>query len=152
MRRNEHSAFKINIGFGSMLYDTVNKIYRYYYISSNHCLFNRAYTISTNNDMTDLFDKILSLNLTEKYYFQRPSSGWVLVGLPNMEIRVMRIRDVPIGEGVQLPAHTKNSTSIVSLTHDKNHGHNYNDNLCMFRCWPFTLERQCIVSRVQPID
>ena len=97
VRGNEHGAFKINIGFGSMLYDTVNNIYRYYYISSNHYLFDRAYTISIN-DMTDFFDRILSLNLTEKYYLQRPSSGWVLVGLPNMEIRVMRIRGVPIGD------------------------------------------------------
>ena len=134
VRRNEHGAFKINIGFGSILYDTVNKMYRYYYISSNHYLFDRAYIISTNHDMTDFFDRILSLNLTEKYYFQRPSSGWVLVGLPNMEIRVMRIRDVPIGAGVPLPAYIKSSKSIVSLTHSKNNGYDFNDNLCMFRC------------------
>ena len=144
VRRNEHDAFKINIAFWSMLYDTVNKVYRYYYISTNHYLFDRAFAISTNHDMTDFFDMILSLNLAEKYYFQRPSSGWVLVGVPNVEIRVMRIRGVPnvgvmsirgvpIGAGVQLPAHIKNSKSIVSLTRDEHNGHNYNDNLCLFR-------------------
>ena len=55
--------------------------------------------------MTDFYNKILSLDLTDKYYFQRPSLGLVLAGLPNLEIRVMRLTGVPIGAGVQLPAH-----------------------------------------------
>ena len=104
VRNSEHGVFKINIGFGSMLYDTVNQVYRYFYVSHNHYLFDRAFTISSNRDMTTFFNKILSLQLTDKYYFQRPSSGWVLAGLPNLEIRVMRLRGVPIGAGVQLPA------------------------------------------------
>ena len=55
VRRNERDAFKINIGFGSMQYDTVNKVYRYYCVSYNHYLFDRAFTISTNDKMTDFF-------------------------------------------------------------------------------------------------
>ena len=64
IRRGESSAFKINIGFVLMLFDTVNEVYRYFYVSSNNLLFNRAFTISTNNDMTDFFNKIVSLDLT----------------------------------------------------------------------------------------
>ena len=75
VRRDEYGVFKINIGFGSMLYNTVNHTYRYFYVSTNHYLFDRAYTISTNRDMTNFFKKILSLDLADKYYFQRPSSG-----------------------------------------------------------------------------
>ena len=131
------------IGFGSTLYDTVNKVYRYYYISTNYYLFDRAYTISTNHDMTDFFDRIFSLNLDEKYYFQRPSSGWVLVGLFNVEMQVTRKGSVPIGAGVQLPARIKSSKSIVTIL--------MTTYVC-FRVWPFTLERQCVASRVQPID
>ena len=134
VRREEHGAFKINLGFASMLFDTVNQVYRYFYVSHNHYLFDRAFTISTNRDMTTFFDKILSLQLTDKYYFQRPSSGWVLAGLPNLEIRVMRLRNVPIGSGVQLPAHVKNSRSIIGLTRDNTNRHDFNDNLCLFRC------------------
>ena len=134
VRRDEHDVFKINLGFGSVLYDTVNQVYRYYYVSTNHYLFDRAFTISTNTDMTDFFNRILSLDLGEKYYFQRPSSGWVLVGLPNVEIRLIRILGMVIGAGIQLPDHIKKSRSIVSLTHDNRHGHDFNDNLCLFRC------------------
>lgn len=66
VRNSEHGAFKVNIGFGSMLYDTVNQVYRYFYISSNHYLFDRAFTISSNHDMTAFFNKIVSLQLTDK--------------------------------------------------------------------------------------
>ena len=48
----QNSAFKVNIGFATMLYDTANKVYRYYYNSTNHLLFDRAFTVSTNQDMT----------------------------------------------------------------------------------------------------
>ena len=76
--------------------------------------------------MTDVFNKILSLDLGEKYYFQRPSSEWVVAGLPNLEINIMRIRGVPIGAGIQLPNHV--------MTRDEHHRRDSNDNLCFFRC------------------
>ena len=54
-KSNETSALKINIRFGSILYDTINQVYRYYYVSSNHLLFGKAFTISTNRDTTSFF-------------------------------------------------------------------------------------------------
>ena len=81
-------VFKINLGFGCMLYHTIDKVFRYYYVSTNHFLFNKAFTISTHTDMTNFFNKISSLDLANKYYMQRPSSGWVLAGVPNIEIRI----------------------------------------------------------------
>ena len=55
LRRGECGVFKINLGFGSMLYDTVNQVYRYFYVSSNHFLFERTFTISTNRDLADFY-------------------------------------------------------------------------------------------------
>ena len=91
VKSDEVGAFKINLGFGSMLYDTIDKIYRYYYVSTNHYLFDRAYTISTNRDITAFFNKILAIDLAENYYFKRPNSRWILAGLPNIEIKIMRL-------------------------------------------------------------
>ena len=68
IRNQETNAFKISIGFGSILYDAVNKQYRYFYVSSNQLLFERAFTISTYADMIDFFDKILQLDLANTYY------------------------------------------------------------------------------------
>ena len=45
IRSDESNAFKVNFSFGSMLYDIVNDVYRYFYVSSNHLLFDRAFTI-----------------------------------------------------------------------------------------------------------
>ena len=96
-KRQETEAFRVNIGFGTILYDTVGGVYRYFYVSTNHYLFDRAYTISTNSDMQSFFDKIVSLDILQTYYFTRPSSGWILAGLPNVEVKIMRIIGVPIG-------------------------------------------------------
>ena len=57
-----------------------------------------------------------------------------MAGLPNVEVFVYELKEVPIGVGIELPEHVKNSRSIISLTCDENHGHNYDDNLCLFRC------------------
>ena len=88
IRNEEHTAFKINIGFGAVLYDVVNKEYKYFYVSTNQLLFERAFTISTYADMNNFFHKILQLDLANNYYLKRPSSSWILAGLPNVEIRI----------------------------------------------------------------
>ena len=134
VQATEVSAFKINLGFGCMLYNVIEKVFRYYYVSNNHFLFDKAFTISNHTDINNFFEKIVSLDLGETYYLRRPTSGWVLAGLPNIQIRVMRMNDIPIGTGIALPAHIKRSRSIISLTHHVKQGRAYNDNLCFFRC------------------
>ena len=86
--------------------------------------------------MTDFFTKIKDLNISEKYFYQRPSSSWVLAGVPNVEIKIYRIRSVPIGAGiVTLPKHIRNSRSVINLTHRQGEKKfPYTDNLCLFRC------------------
>ena len=132
----EVSVFKINIGFGVVLYNTVQRIYKYYYVSNNSYLFEKSTTISNRQDMVDFFTKIKNLNIAEKYFYQRPSSSWVLAGVPNIEIKIYRIRSTPIGAGiVDLPKHIRNSRSIMSLTHRQGKKQfPYTDNLCLFRC------------------
>ena len=103
----EVSAFKINLGFGCILYHVIEKVFRYYYVSNNHFLFDKTFTISNHTDIVSLFDKIVSLDLGETYYLRRPTSGWVLAGLPNIQIRIMRMPDIPIGAGVTLPSYIK---------------------------------------------
>ena len=42
----EVSVFKINIGFGVILYNTVEQIFKYFYVSNNSYLFEKSVTIS----------------------------------------------------------------------------------------------------------
>ena len=92
-------AFKINLGFGCMLFHTINRVVRYYHVSTYHFLFSRSFTISSHTDMNDFFAKMSGLDIANRYYMQRPSSGWVLAGVPNLEIRIYRLNNIPIGAG-----------------------------------------------------
>ena len=82
------TVFKVNLGFGFMLYHTVKETFRYFFPSSNTLLFDRAVTISKKSDIVNLMERIIDLNLTENYYMKRPSSGWILAGLPNLSIKI----------------------------------------------------------------
>ena len=94
---SQRTAFKVNLGFGFMLYHTISKEFKYFYVSSNNLLFARAFTISSKKDITSLMERIIDLNLAENYYLKRPSSGWVLAGLTNVEIKVFFLKNVLLG-------------------------------------------------------
>ena len=85
------------MGFGSMLFNIISHEYRYYYVDSNSLLFDTAFTISKRIDIDRLMKKIYNLDLANTYYLKRPSSGWILVGLPNVEIAVYRLGNALMG-------------------------------------------------------
>ena len=82
-------TFKINLGFGCLLRDLISGKYRYYYVSHNNLLFDRAFTISKHTDLTEFMKKLMEMDIEDHYYMLRPSSGWVLAGIPNVQIRFM---------------------------------------------------------------
>ena len=88
------TAFKINLGFGFILYHLIDKEFKYFYVSSNTLLFDVAFTISKRSDVNKLMEKIIDLDLTISYYMKRPSSGWMLAGLPNVEIKIFYLNKV----------------------------------------------------------
>ena len=90
-------AFKINIGFGFVLRKVVTGEYRYFYVSSNNLLFDRAYKISKIEDIYEMMKHIESMNLSENYYMKRLSSGWVLAGIANVLIKIFFLKNVLLG-------------------------------------------------------
>ena len=66
-------AFKVNLGFGFILHNPHDDEYKYYYVSTNNLLFDRAKTISRKKDLVK--NHLISLDLTTNYYFKRPSSA-----------------------------------------------------------------------------
>ena len=91
------TIFKVNLGFGFMLYNTIEKSFRYFFPSSNTFLFDRAVTISKRGEIANLMERIVDLNLTENYYMKRPSSGWILAGLPNLSLKIFFLGNIPLG-------------------------------------------------------
>ena len=79
---------KINIGFGVILKSKLNNVYRYYYVSANHLLLDKSFTISTREDMNAFIRIIYDQNVCETSYFRRPDSSWIVAGLPNVMLRI----------------------------------------------------------------
>ena len=92
------TAFKVNLGFGFMLYDIVNQEFKYYYVSGNTLLFDVAFLVSKRADINALVEHIIDLDLQANYYMNRPSSGWVLAGLPNVEIKIFYLNGMVLGQ------------------------------------------------------
>ena len=131
----QENAFKINFGFGFILYNTVEEKFKYFYNSSNNLLFEHAITIADREDLLKIYKKVTNLDLATNYYLKKPSSQWVLAGLTNIEIYIFDMKDVPIGNPpTDLPGYIKKSKSINALTHDRRGHHTFKDNKCFFRC------------------
>ena len=95
--KNRGTTFKVNLGFGFILYHLVNKEFKYFYVSSNSLLFDVAFTVSKKTDIDKLMKHIIDLDLTENYYMKRPSSGWILTGMPNLEVKILYLKGTPLG-------------------------------------------------------
>ena len=93
----QKSAFKINLGFGYVLYHTVEEYFQYHYNSSNSLLFENAITIKNQDDVIKFLKKVIDLDLQTTYFLRKPSSAFVLAGLTNVEIEITPLKDVPIG-------------------------------------------------------
>ena len=90
------TVMKFNIGFGIVLKNVLTSEYRYYYVSTNHMLFNRAKTISTLSAVKNIIKEIYDMNITEHYYMVRPSSGWSLVKITNVFFKLFNLY-LPLG-------------------------------------------------------
>ena len=91
------TAFKVNLGFGFILYHAVDKRFKYFYVSSNTLLFDVAFLVSKRTEINELVEYIIDLDLKSNYYMKRPSSGWVLAGIPNVEIKIFYLPGTLLG-------------------------------------------------------
>ena len=82
-------ACRFNIGFGFILKHKLTDEYRYYYVSTNHLLFDKATTISKMVDIKDILKTIHGMDIGQQYYMRRPASSWVFAGLANVQFKLM---------------------------------------------------------------
>ena len=79
--------------------------------------------------------QIINLDLATNYYLKKPSSNWVLAGIPNVKIFIYEMKDVRMGNPpLDLSDYIKNSESIYALDPHKTKSYVYNDDNCFFRC------------------
>ena len=136
--RNNRNGFKITIGFGFVLYNPTTGKYKYYYVGENNYLFDRAFTIDSITDVDTFMRKIIAVDLATNCYLQKPSSGWVLASITNVQMKLTDIDSTLLGSG-DLPEYLKRLRCLIGLTHKR--GIKYEDNLCIFRCLAIHLYR-----------
>ena len=68
--------------------------------------------------------------------------------MANVEAYVYKLQNVPIGApSTNLPEYIRNSKSIISLTRDKPHARDFDDNKCFFRA--FALHEQASIHALE---
>ena len=128
------SAFRINVSFGYTLYNDKEVEYKYFYPSNNNLLFETAYEISINQDLTNFYHKIVGLDLVTNYYLKKPSSQWIVAGLNNVTIFVYPLQGVLVGSPITLPEYILRSNAIHALVKDYANHHDLDDKKCFWRC------------------
>ena len=92
----KQNSFKVNLGFGFILYRPISDEWKYYYVSNNNLLFEKAFTVINRGDIGRLLRHIISLDLTTNYYLKKPSSNWVLAGLTNIQVMIIDLKGLPL--------------------------------------------------------
>ena len=85
---------KFNIGFGFLLEHKLTHEFRYYYVSTNTMLFEKAHTISKRKDIKDIIKMIHDMNVGEHYFLMRPNSSWMVAGVTNMKFKLFYLGPV----------------------------------------------------------
>ena len=107
-------AYKINISFGVMLYKGVEDVYRYFYPSNNSSLFELPFLVSKTGDMNKFFKKLVDKDVVGINYQRRPSSGWVIARMPNVEISIYLLKMRPLQNKSDIQLTLQNYLSITA--------------------------------------
>ena len=75
---NYSKAIKVNVAFGFILQDRVNKELKFFHPSNNTMVFKQPRLVNSTNDVTSILDDIEKEDLFEYARQQRPSTRWIV--------------------------------------------------------------------------
>ena len=107
---------KSGLGFGYVFFNPISQQYKYYYVLENNMLFDKAFTIASKADLDKFMQKVIAVDLPTNCYLSKPSSGWILSSITNVQIKITSLPQTLVVGGLS-PAHLQNSKSINGLTH-----------------------------------
>ena len=81
---DQSTPFRINLGFGYVLFNRTEDVFKYFYNSTNNLLFEKCATISNRQDIQEFFERISNLDLQTNYYLKKTDSSYVLAALTNL--------------------------------------------------------------------
>ena len=121
------NAFKINLAFGLILYNTDTNLFRYFIPYHNSRQISHPWMISSRKSITLLMNHLKKLDILNQARKDRPSSAWKLSFITNINYYVFSTQ-FPIGAKLNytIPQYIKQCPNIKHFR-SKN-------NLCFFHC------------------
>ena len=127
--------FKINFSFGFILRNRSDNSFRYWHASNGvDRILDHPLLISNFSDFETFLNKVFEQDMLEKAHYSRPNSSWVVEVVSNITFFINKLKEHPIGCGINLPDFIVNNTGLHALQKNKKTGKWYSDNLCLFRC------------------
>ena len=150
MYNNSSEAYRLNLSLGMILRNRSTDEYRYFIPYENDLVFPVNETISNQNDLERVIERLDSTDLGEHVANSRPDSDFEPEMITNLNFYQYNT-DFPLGSEVKLPTCIRNSRSIICL--DKNReGKIYQDNFCMFRCLDYFENNNVKEDRVRQLS
>ena len=131
--QNLHNAFRINLAFGTILFNNETREYRYFVPHYNSKILQYPFRISNMNSIRFLMNKLAGINIITQARSDRPSTAWSLAFITNVQYVVFKT-EFPLGNAEDLPDYIKQNRNLKTMYIDKWTGKPYTDNLCFFRC------------------
>lgn len=127
--QNQNNAFRMQMSFGFIMYNSIQDRYRYFIPEDNSGYFESPFRFSTVNDLHRFHREIATLDVFETICKQKPSSAWKPVLLTNIRFAIFKT-NFPLGSSVSIPDFIKDRKCIVSKIISRYS--EKNQNLCLF--------------------
>ena len=127
--QNQNNAYRLQISFGFIMYNSVQDRYRYFIPEDSSGYFERPFRVSTINDLDRFYRELGSLDVFDYLCKQKPSSAWKPVLLTNIRFAIFKT-NFPLGSSISIPDFIKQKKCIVSKIITRYS--EKNNNLCLF--------------------
>ena len=97
-------------------------------------ILDQSLLISNFSDFEMFLNKVFEQGMLEKARLSRPNSSLVVEVVSNITFFTNKLKEHPIGCGINLPDFIINNTGLNALQKNYKNGKLYSDNLCLFRC------------------
>ena len=128
-------AAKVNLAFGFVLKNIEEGMCRYFYAHENKIIMETSKLVCTQNDVTNLKDRMQKMDIVDIYTQERADTKWkFFYKLTYLMNFASLLKDVPIGcKNTILAKPLLKNHNVNCLIFEKITKQPYNENLCLFR-------------------
>ncbi len=134
--------YKINVSFGSLLYNIEDNEVRYFHASQNNFLFfEQPKEIGNNKQQKEFIQHLFNKDIHDLSLLKRENTKWKLLYITNVTIYIFRFASIPFGclNYKEIPTYILKNKGINVICKS-------NGNLCFFECLAQYQKKDNIIS------